>query len=420
MTQPMYYDPSQGVPPGYGQPQGYQPAPAYPPQQPAPYGYPGTHPGSYMAPIQPGQPGYAGQQYGANTPPAPQGAKGTLEDFYDQPSQGSGKGLIWKNAPNGYTYVGVVTRTPHDGDVFQDREPAQTGGKLKTFNDGRPKLVLPVQLRLAWQDALQQQNYPDQDARLFLRGGLRDEVSRAMAEAGETDVPKQGALVIVTLTHRKPGNNIATNMYAVQYFPAGTWEASPQFAAVAQMLAQPAPAQNVPAAPQQAPYQQQAPAQYAAPAQAYPNPQQYAQPGAQPYGGPAQQPQYGGQAYDPNQQAYPQAAQDQGTQQPQGQPVNPSQGQPQWQAAPQNQPVQANAAAGYPNPQAPVNPGPAPYQPAAQPQPYVQDQLPLSAPAGVPPQGQAPQPGVQPSGLTPEKQALLARVQGQQPGAPVQ
>jgi hypothetical protein len=404
MTQPQYGYPLQG---GY-------PAPPY---QPDPYAQPGyvptpPHGGGYLpAPNGYAPPGY-GQQappYGQPPmPPVPQGAKGTLDDFYQQPSQGSGKGLTWNNAPNGYTYVGVVTRTPADGDVFQDSDPKSK--QLKTFSDGRPKLVLPVQLRLVWQDALQQQNFPDQDARMFLRGGLRDEVTRAMQEVGESGVPKQGALVIVTLTHRKPGNNIATNVYAVTYRPQGTWETDPAFAAVAQQLAQPAPAPQASAAPQQAPYQQQAPAYAPAPAPAYPNPQQYAQApqyGQAPVGGgvmptqagqpPAQQaaPQYGGQAYDPNQaqvqqpyqaapNAYPQAPQDQGTQQPQGAQVNPSQGQ---------------APGGY----------------APQPQ-YTQPQLPMTAPAGaLPPQGQPPtQPGVQPSGLSPEKQALMNRLSGGQ------
>jgi hypothetical protein len=406
MTQPQYGYPQQGgypvqQPDPYAQ-QGYgQPAPYAQPQG----GYAPAPQGGYM----PAPNGYVqGSQYGQPpAPPVPQGAKGTLEDFYQQPSQGSGKGLTWNNAPNGYTYVGVVARTPADGDVFQDSDPKSK--QLKTFNDGRPKLVLPVQLRIHHMDALQQQNFPDQDARMFLRGGLRDEVTRAMAEVGESGVPKQGALVIVTLTHRKPGNNIATNVYAVQYYPAGTWEQTlSQYA----YLLQPAPAgPQSPAqyggAPQQAPYQQQAPAQpsypqgpngYSAPAQAYPNPQQYAAGSQAPV--PAQQPQYGGQAYDPN-----------------------------------TQPVQANAAAGYPNPQgaehaapqgyapqpapnpnqqaAPVNQGPAPSQQAA-PQQFTQPPLPIGQPG---PTNQA-QPGVQASALDPAKQALLNRIAGQ--GAPQQ
>lgn len=428
MTQPAYgYPPQQpdpyaqqGYPPPYGQPQPpYQPAPqGYVPPQPGPYGAPNP----YAGPWNGQQPGY-----GVPQQPVQQGARGTLEDYYNQPTTGSGKGLTWKGVPDGYTYVGVVQRTPVDGDLFQDSDP-QTK-QLKTFRDGSPKLVLPVQLRIHHMDAMQAQTFPDGDARMFLRGALRDEVTRAMAEVGESGVPKAGALVIVTLTGRKPGNNIATNQYAVQYYPAGTWEQNfPQYtylipgqhAPAPQQFQQQAP-QQFGGAPQQAPYQQQAPAQYAAPAQAAPNPQQYAQP------------QYGQQAYDPNPQAAPQYAA------PQAAPVQANaavqQPNPQAQQAPApaqyaQAPAMGQAAGvqpqGNPNTQAPVNQGPAPQQfqqPAAQPQQQVQgqQQLPIpgvngQAPAGPPPA--QPQIGVTGSALDPAKQQLLARLSGGAQPAP--
>lgn len=417
MTQPQYgYPPQQGYPPAQpvypnipqpgqpqygvqtypGQPQGYQPAPGQ-------YG----QPGQYGPP-----PGVPQQGYGQpQQPPMPQGAKGTLDDFYGQPSTGGGKGISWKQKPDGYRYVGVVSRTPADGDVFQDSDP-QTK-TLKTWRDGSPKLVMPVQLHIAWLDQWQQMTYPDTEASVYLRGNMKDEVTRAMQEAGVSGVPQQGALMDVTLTHRKPGNNIASNVYAVTYRPAGTWETDPAYAWVAQFLQQAGQAAQAAATPtpQQAPYQQQAPAQYAALAQAAPNPQQYAPQGVPAYGGQAPQPQYGQQAYAPNPQAqqYQQAPQDQGTQQPQyGQPMNPSQGQAQW-------PVQqAN-----PNTQAPVNQAPAPSQPAGQPQPQNQtttqgqQQLPIP---GV--NGPVPQQGVTGSQLDPAQQALLARMTGGQQQSP--
>lgn len=401
MTQPVY-DPyaQQQVPQGYGQPapQGYQ---TYPTQQ-SPVGYGNPFQGQPYPPQPPapyGQPGY-GQP--PAQPPMPQGAKGTLDDFYGQPTIGGGKGLNWKNMPNGYTYVGVVTRTPVDSDVFQDSDPITK--QLKTFRDGSPRLVLPVQLRIHWMDQLQQTTYPDTEARLFLRGGMRDEVTRAMQEAGVSGVPQQGALMIITLTERKPGQNIATNVYAVQYHPAGTWEQHfPQYTYLTQPHQPSAPA-GQPMAPQQAPYQPQAPAQYAAPVQAAPNPQQYAQPGAQSYGAPAGQPQYGGQAYDPNQASN-------------------------WIANPNaGQPVQANAAAAQPNPQsAPVNQGPAPTQQAAYDPSQVagQQQLPYGAPNGPAPAAgpngaPSPQQGVTPSALDPARQQLLARITNQPQAQPQQ
>jgi hypothetical protein len=355
-------------------------------QPPAQYGPPPGYPPQYgQAPAQ---------------PPAPQGAKGTLDDFYGQPSTGGGKGISWKDKQNGYRYVGVVKRTPVDADVFQDAEPpgSPNAGKLKTWRDGSPKLVMPVQLVIAHLDQFQQFTYPEHDASVFLRGAMKEEVTRAMQEAGASGVPQQGALMDITLTHRKPGNNIASNVYAVVYRPAGTWETDPAYAWVAQALAQPvqqatapqAPAYGAPynGAPQQAPYQQQAPAQYAAPAQAAPNPQQYAQPGAQPYGGPAQQPQYGGQAYDPNT--------------PQGQ-FHGATGSAEYGAPPAQQFTQATT------PQAPEHAAPQGYAPqpgAESNQQYTQQQLPIQT-------GPAPaQPGVQGPALNPAQQNLLARMTG--------
>lgn len=415
MTQQQYGQPpyQQYAPPPVQTPSAPQGYATYPPQ-PDPYAQPAYNPNMPHNPGAYGQQPYPPQGYGQVPPPpvqAPQGPplpQGTLDDFYNQRSVGSGKGLSWNGKPDGYRYIGVVTKTPSNSDVFVDTQPAAQGGAPKQNRDGSFKYVLQVQLRIAWLDQFQQFTYADQDARLFLRGGLRDETTRAMHEVGAEGVPQEGALIDVTLTGRKPGNNIATNVFAVVYRPAGTWENDPQYAPfVPQLLGGQAPAPQQNQAPQnQAPYQQQATAQYAAPAQAAPNPQQYAQQGPPAYVGQAQQAydpnqyaqqQYGQQAYDPNQQqAYPQAAQDQGTQQPQGQPVNPSQGQ---------------APGGYADPNQPSPNG-------------QQQQLPYGAPQGGPapapgtgqmPAGApAPQPGTSGSGLDPARQQLLARITNQQ------
>jgi hypothetical protein len=406
VTQPQYgYGPPQGYPPPdpYAQQGPYQPAPQYGPppgyQAPPPaYG----QPGQYGPPPGAPNPGYGVPQQ----PPAPQGAKGTLDDFYGQPSGTSGKGISWKNKPNGYRYVGVVRRTPQDSDVFQDSDP-QTK-TLKTWRDGAPKMVLPVPLDLVWLDAWQQQEYADREAAVFLRGGMRDEVTRAMQEAGVSGVPQQGALMDVTLTHRKPGNNIATNMYAVVYRPAGTWENDPAYAWVAQQLNTTAPNQQVAPAEQypqqqppaygapyggapQGPYQQQAPAQYAAPAQAAPAPntQQYAQPQM------ATQ-QYGGQAYDPNN------------------PMNQPYGIGAKGYDPVGDAVQGNGPLATPQQRAAVQ------QPQPQNQQYNdpsqvngQQQLPYG---NQPPQGPQAQAGVTQSQLAPAQQQLLGRLTGGQAG----
>lgn len=302
MTQ-QYYDPNQGQypPQGYnGQPQGPYQQPGYTPQhQPAPpnYGVPQGY----------GQP----QQ-----PPAPQGAQGSLDDFFGQPTTGGGKGISWKGVPDGYTLHLVVARPITDGDVFQESDPHTKA--LRFWRDGRPKFALQVPIKFL----VPVPTHPDGDGRLFLRGQLQEEVSRAMAEAGASGtVPESGAYLRVTLAYRKPGNNIAQNIFQVLYRSPGTWENDPSL--LQQQYAAPA---------QATPNPQQAPQQYGGapqgPYQQTPSPQQYAQPASLPQG--QGTPQYGGQAYAPNPQAAP-AAPQQGTlpgmpdpnlqqQPPQGQP----------------------------------------------------------------------------------------------------
>lgn len=402
MTQQPYYgtpqdpynpQPAQQYPPaGYQQvPNGYAPAPN--PYQPAPqYGPP---PGQY--------PGQQNPQHQVpQGPPAPVGAKGTVGEFFKQPTPGGGKGVSWKNKPDGYTYVGVVNRTPGDGDLFQDSDP-QTK-QLKTWRDGSPRMVMPVPLDLVPMDAWQAQEYADGEARVFLRGEMLTEFTRAMSEVGlpEGTVPQKGALVFATITGRKPGRGtMPANQYRVVYLPAGTWEQDPQYAGIVQHLAGRQAQQHAPAT-QPAPYQQQASPvgnyapQTAAPAGAQPNPQQYAQP---PYGA--------APAYDPNQ--YQQAP-----------------AQPIYQAAPQGQyssQAQAAPVQYAPNPQQYAQPDSqppvaAPAQPAydfsqhAQQVP-VQGQLP-----GMPPTPpQAPPSAGAVGAPDPHKAALIAQLQNR-PAAP--
>lgn len=418
MTQPQYGYPPQGGYPDpnagqYGAPQGYaQPAPA-PYQQPAPQQYP---PNPY-APPAPQYGGYvapgAYAQGQPMAPPAQPGVdlSGDLDSFYSQRQTGGGKGISWKGVPNGYTIQGVVARPIGNGDVFKETYPPNSpqAGQVRTNRDGSFKYAMQVPLKLMVLDQFQARDYPEGEARLFLRGGLRDEMTRAMAEVGAPEGPPEaGAFVRVTLTHRKPGNNIATNMFAVLYRSPGTWESDPTLQQAQQPAQQPqyAPQQPAPAGqvyggapqgPYQQPSQQQAPQQWAAPnavaAPAYPNPQQYAQPQAPAQGAP----QYGGQAYDPNQATqYGQVSQASVPGLPQAAP-NPQQyGQPQ-----------------APNTQAPagaVNPGDPAANPQQQGQP-MQQQLPYGQPDPNQPPVQA---GVQPSGLDPARQALLNRIAGQQ------
>jgi hypothetical protein len=242
------------------QQQFYAPQPgqqAYPPQPQQPYA---PQPQQQYAPVQPGYQQQVPQQYGQFPPQAPQPpavplADGSLDAFYNQPNTGGGPGVSWKGKPDGYTIQGVVPRDVTNADVTQEvgAPNTQQAGQPQFYRDGRPKFVMAVPLQVPASP-----EYPEGEARLFVRGQLRDELSRAMTEAGVTGAPTAGSVITVTLVQRKQGRGaIPQNIFHVTYTPAG---------------GQP-PAINQPQPVQQ---------QYApAPAQQYvpqATPQQYAQP----------------------------------------------------------------------------------------------------------------------------------------------
>lgn len=321
MTQQGYYPP---------QPQQGYPAPA-PQQMPQQF---------------PQQP-YAPQGYPAQAPQQPQVqlAQGSIDEFYNQPSVGGGPSLSWSFKDGsqkqiGTSYVGVVVRDITNADIQQETDIRS--GQPKTYKDGRPKFVMKVPLKqVASNVQLQTPEFPDGEAVWYVKGQGRDELTRAMAEAGCKGAPKAGATIQVTLVGRKAmgqGMNPA-NQVQVVYTPAGTEERLDSAPAVAQ----PAPQQAAAPAPTPAPQ----PVAPQAPAQQF---------------------------------------------QPQGVP----QGAPQW--------AQPEATG--------VVPSAAPQQiPAPQ-----SVGLPQGVPQAVPAQGApAPAPAPQPpAGMTPEAQAILAGLTGQQ------
>lgn len=227
----QYPFPQQGYPQQYPQQPQQQPYPQQPYQQPF-------------------QPPYA-------PPQAPQQplATGSLEDYYGQPSVGGGPSLSWKDKPIGTSYAGIVARDVTNADVQQQTN--MRTGQPEFYRDGRPKFVLKVPLKLQ-----PSPEFPEGEATWFVKGQARDELVRAMTEAGQSGSPKAGAGIVVTLTQRRPtgqGMNPA-NIVAVRYVPAeqmnGGQQPAPQ-----QAPAQPAPQTQPPASPQSAPAQQPAPQQ---------------------------------------------------------------------------------------------------------------------------------------------------------------
>lgn len=263
MTQQPY------APPGYPPQQYAPPAPPQAPQQPY---YPPQQPQQYAAPGYPPQQAYA--------PPAPQQqapppVQGTLDDFYNQPSSGGGPSLKFEQV--GTRYVGVVSRPIGPGDVQQQ---TNTQGVPQTFKDGRPKWVMKVPLQMQPSPA-----YPDGLAQWYVKGAARDELVRAMAEAGAPEgAPQAGAIIDITFTSTRAagvGMNPAKLFHVVYTKPGdqpGQPPSQPQQAP--QGADAPSPAPAPPAPPQQAQQYVQEPAQqqYAPPPPAPPAQQQYAPP----------------------------------------------------------------------------------------------------------------------------------------------
>lgn len=287
MTQ-QPYPPQQYPQPGY--PQQY-------PQQPMQQGYPAQPQQPYAPPMQqPGYPqqaapyqqqgGYPGQ---AAPPAAPPAQSGSIDDYYNQAVAAGGPGISWKDKPIGTTYAGRIASAPT---VQQDSDYTT---KLPKFQrDGvTPQWVMLIPLEGVQSNYATpngQPEHPTGEVVFYARGKDKEELNRAMAEAGCSGAPQAGATFQVTLVERKPqrqGN--PKNVVRIAYTPPNgqahgpAAQAAPAQEAVA---APPAPAPQVqqapapqPVVPQAAPQQfvpqvPQAPAQQEAPQWAQPAPVQ--------------------------------------------------------------------------------------------------------------------------------------------------
>ena len=356
---------------GYPQ-QGYGPAqPGYGPPQGQGYGPPQ---GGYAPPAQQGY-GYGPPQggYQQGPPPAQQLPRGTLGAFFDQKAA-SGQSIGKFFTAPGQQLQAVIARALTHADV-QPQTNMQTG-QVQTFRDGSVKwnMIIPLLVQPS-------QLFPDGRAAWYVKGQAKEELARAMTEAGvppDADgnlVPESGAWVQITFTGERaiPGMNSAKQWAVVYRRPQG------------------APNGQHPVQQQQVPEQQAQQYQQGPPANQQYQPQQFQyQTGQQVDQHAPQYPQGPPQGY---QQGEPQ---DQHAPQYQ-QPAQPQSGPPPgWQAAQVQQAAQAGIDA------------------AAQPQ---YQQQPAQPQYQQPAQGQYQQPQGQPVQVSPQRQALLDRLTQQQ-GAP--
>lgn len=249
----------QGYPQGYAQPAQYPaqpPMPQYPPAAPA-----------YPAAPYPPQGGYP-QPYPV-APAGPPLPTGTLDGFYEQPSGGGGPSFKFNGKAVGTTYTGIVARTVTNADV---RAQTDQGGRPVTFKDGRTKFVMVVPMQVA-----PSPEFPEGVAGWWVKGQARDELARAMDEAGApAGPPEAGAAIRVTLIGMRPipGMNPAFQ-YRVEYVrPGGAApveqvpEAGAYYVSPTQQVAAPVQYQQPPM-PQQIPVQPM-PVQVQAPVAAAP------------------------------------------------------------------------------------------------------------------------------------------------------
>jgi hypothetical protein len=384
---------------GYGAPQGQGYGPAQPGYGPA-QNYPQQQ--GYGAPQ--GQ-GY-GPGYGAPPGPPPP-PRGTLGAFFNQPTaSGASLGKFFTNP--GQKIEGIVARPLTHADV-RPQTNMQTG-QIQVYKDGSVKYHLIVPLLVQ-----QSQLFPEGRAAWYVKGQAKEELARAMSEAGVPPdeegnlVPEAGAWVRITFTSYRqvPGMNAAKQYEIIYRRPQGAASgqhpnglaqaAAPEMAQMAQQQGQQFAQAGAPVgagAPQG--YQDQgAPQGYQGPPQDqgqqyYPAPSsQYQGPQGQFTGHPGQDPAGQGQNWQPQATGF--AGQPLG-QDPQGQGM---QGPGQQVAAATQAATQAaqqyqGPPQGQPSYQQPADPG----------------------------QGWQGPPQQEPQ-MSPERQALLSRLTtrpGQQPG----
>lgn len=175
----------------------------FPPQFPQ---YP-TQPPYPTQPQYPAQPAVPAQ-------PTPPPVAGSLDQFYRQPGGARGPAWSFRGKPVGTSYTGIVARPVTDADIEQQTD--LTTGAPRYFRDGRPMFVMVVPMLVQ-----PSPEFPEGRAAWYVRGQVRDELVRAMAEAGAPEGPPEaGAVITVTLVGQRPARSAGlnpTNLYRVEY-----------------------------------------------------------------------------------------------------------------------------------------------------------------------------------------------------------
>jgi hypothetical protein len=162
-------------------------------------------------------------------------ARGTLEDFFNQPSGGGGPSVTSKffnKRPQGSWLQLTVLADVTNADVQHQKTPQ---GVLQYFKKNgqddltRPKLVLVVKVQVTGSsDGSHVTEFPDGQASLWLKKGpVTDDLIRAMTAAGDpSGYPKAGAQMVMQSSGELASRTVgfsATKLYTFQYAaPAGS------------------------------------------------------------------------------------------------------------------------------------------------------------------------------------------------------
>lgn len=193
--------------------------------------------------------------------PQQQAARGTLEDFFNQPSGGGASvtSKFFKDRPQGSWLQMTVLADVSNADVQHQKTPQ---GVLQFFKKNgqddlsRPKLVLVVKVQVTGSsDGSHAAIFPNGEASLWLKKGpVTDDLIRAMTGAGDpSGYPKAGAQMVMQSAGEKVNNNGAyspTKLYTFQYAaPAGVPVENPTTPIPSATAPAPGPVPATPAVP---------------------------------------------------------------------------------------------------------------------------------------------------------------------------
>lgn len=160
-------------------------------------------------------------------------ATGNVSDFFGQPSASTAPALTWKGQPIGTNYTGVISGACR---VQQQTDPSE--GKPKYWRDGSPRWVMLIPMSLPVSE-----RFPDGEGTYWCQGADRDELVRAMTEAGvpQGTAPEIGAGLSITYTRDKQNSmGNPTKIKTIQYVRPDQGQAEAKTEQAAEPKAKPA------------------------------------------------------------------------------------------------------------------------------------------------------------------------------------